>query len=62
MPLMLEILDNVKPESLQQKTLRARTFESIGFMIAAISEDSNGNQQFLTSVKGVTERLFGLLQ
>jgi hypothetical protein len=58
MPLMLEILKNVEGKTLQQQTLRARTFESIGYMIAAVSEDKS----FLGSVQEVTEKLFTLLQ
>ena len=37
--------------------LRARTFESIGFMISAVQD----NDQFMVTVKQITEKLFGLL-
>lgn len=57
MPLMLQILDTVEAKTLKQMTLRARTFETMGFMISAVSED----RSFLASVQEVTERLFGLL-
>ena len=57
MPLMLEILEKVEGKTLQQQTLRARTYESIGFMIAAVSED----RSFVASVQQVTEKLFGVL-
>jgi hypothetical protein len=38
--------------------LRARTFESIGFMIAAVSD----NEEVLDTVKAVTTKIFGALQ
>jgi len=37
--------------------LRARTIESIGFMVSAVSE----NRDFLPAVKSITEKLFVLL-
>jgi hypothetical protein len=38
MPMMLEILNNVGMTTIEQKTLRARTIDSMGFMIEAVSE------------------------
>lgn len=58
MPLMIEILENVESKTIQQMNLRARTFESIGFMIAAVSD----NEEVLDTVKAVTTKLFGALQ
>lgn len=58
MPLMIEILDNVEGKTMSQMNLRARTFESIGFMISAVAD----NKEFLQTVQQVTEKLFGLLQ
>lgn len=58
MPLMVEILDNVEAKGVSQMNLRARTIESIGYMISAVSE----NQEFLPTVQQVTEKLFALLQ
>lgn len=55
---MMNILEHIKGENLQQQTLRARTYESMGFMIAAVSED----RTLLASVQQVTEKLFGVLQ
>jgi len=57
LPLMYEILDNVESTTVSQMNLRARTIESIGFMISAVSED----KQFVDTVKQVTEKLFVLL-
>jgi len=57
MPLMVEILDNVEGKTIQQMNLRARTIESMGFMISAVSD----NQEFMGSVQAVTEKLFGIL-
>ena len=57
MPLMIEILDSVQATNQAQMNLRARTFESIGFMISAVQD----NQEFMPTVKQVTEKLFGLL-
>ena len=58
MPLMIEILDKVEGKTIQQMNLRARTFESIGFMIAAVSE----NTEVAETVKMVTQKLFELMQ
>lgn len=58
MPLMIEILDNVEGKTISQMNLRARTIESIGFMISAVSE----NPEFLGAVQQVTEKLFVLMQ
>jgi len=58
LPLMIEILDNVEGKTIQQMNLRARTIESIGFMVAAVSE----NNEFMGAVQQVTEKLFGILQ
>lgn len=60
MPLMNEILDHVEPKTIAQMNLRARTIESMGYMISAIVEDDQ--RVFLPAVKQVTERLFVLLQ
>lgn len=56
-PLMLSILENVEGKSIAQMNLRARTIESIGFMVSAVSE----NREFLPAVKSITEKLFVLL-
>lgn len=58
MPLMLEILEKVESTTIAQMNLRARTFESIGFMIAAVAD----NQEVVETVKSVTSKLFDLLQ
>ena len=58
MPLMIKILNNVDNKTPQQKNLKARTIESIGIMITAVSENKN---QFLQIVQEVTERLFNML-
>lgn len=55
---MIQILDNVEGKTIQQMNLRARTFESIGYMIAAVSE----NQEVAETVKMVTEKLFTVMQ
>ena len=47
LPLMIEILDNVEGKTVQQMNLRARTIESIGFMISAVSD----NTEFVDTVK-----------
>lgn len=47
MPLMIEILDNVESKTVSQMNLRARTIESIGFMISAVSE----NTEFMATVQ-----------
>jgi hypothetical protein len=39
MPLMIKILNNVDNKTPQQKNLKARTIESIGIMITAVSEN-----------------------
>ena len=46
MPLMCEILDNVDSKSVEHMQLRARTIESIGYMISAIQD----NEQFRPTV------------
>lgn len=57
LPLMIKILQKVEGTTTQQKNLRARTFESIGTLIAAVSEE----KEFSDSVKEVTEKLFAYL-
>ena len=54
MPLMADILQNVEGSTMQQMNLRARTIESIGFMVAAVTD----NEEFLPVVQQVTEKLF----
>jgi hypothetical protein len=39
MPLMNEILDNVEAKTISQMNLRARTIESMGYMISAVEDD-----------------------
>jgi hypothetical protein len=58
MPLMEKIIDNVDSQSTEQMRLRARTIESMGFMIESICE----NKEFIGTVQRVTEKLFKLLQ
>lgn len=57
MPLMTKILASVEGTTTQQKNLRARTIESIGILIASVSEQ----KEFTDSVKLVTKELFKLL-
>jgi hypothetical protein len=54
MPLMEKIIDNVESKTPSQMRLRARTIESMGIMITAVSED----RSFLPTVQRVTEKLF----
>ena len=58
MPLMEKIIDGVEAKAPEQMRLRARTFESIGFMIESVSD----NRDFLSSVQRVTEKLFKCLE
>ena len=39
MPLMMQILNNVGTTNQQQMNLRARTIETMGFMIEAVAEE-----------------------
>lgn len=39
MPMMFEILNNIGSQTIQQKTLRSRTIESMGFMIESVAEE-----------------------
>lgn len=57
MPLMTEILQNVDSKTPEKMQLRARTIETIGYMITAIE----GDEQFRQTVQQVTETLFGIL-
>jgi hypothetical protein len=57
MPLMVKILTGVEAKTPAQRNLRARTIESMGTMIAAVSEE----QRFKPTVQEVTEKLFSLL-
>lgn len=58
MPLMEKIIDNVDSQTTEQMRLRARTIESMGYMIESICE----NKEFIGTVQRVTEKLFKLLQ
>lgn len=58
MPLMEKIIDSVEAKSPEQMRLRARTVESIGYMIESVCE----NKDFLSSVQRVTEKLFKCLE
>lgn len=57
MPLMVKILTGVEAKTPAQRNLRARTIESMGTMIAAVSEE----ERFKPTVQEVTEKLFSLL-
>ena len=53
MPMMLRILDNVGAVTMQQKTLRARTIEAMGFMIEAVSEEKAAFNDNVLQITGV---------
>ena len=57
MPLLNEILENVEAKDMQKMQLRARAIESMGVLIASVSEE----RQFLPQVQKVTESLLTLL-
>ena len=39
MPLMMQILSNIGSSNMQLMTLRARTIETMGYMIEAVAEE-----------------------
>jgi hypothetical protein len=57
-PLMMQILINVGTTNQQQMNLRARTIETMGFMIEAVAEEK---ATFLASVVEITNYLVNLL-
>ena len=58
MPMMLEILTKVGMTTMQQKNLRSKTIEAMGFMIEAISdENQETNAQFKPNVLEITSNL-----
>ena len=57
-PLMMQILVNVGTTNQQQMNLRARTIETMGFMIEAVAEEK---ATFLVSVVEITNYLVNLL-
>ncbi len=58
MPLMMQILNGVSSTNMQQMTLRARTIETMGFMIEAVAEEKSA---FLENVHQITQALVTLL-
>ena len=54
MPLMMQILDNIGTANMQQMTLRARTIETMGYMIAAVAEEK---EAFKDSVHQIARSL-----
>lgn len=58
MPLMNEILDNISMINMQQKVLRARTIDAIGYMIEAVSEKK---EMFNSNVLVMTQKLITLM-
>mmetsp|Transcript_5143 Transcript_5143/g.3603 ORF Transcript_5143/g.3603 Transcript_5143/m.3603 type:complete len:171 (+) Transcript_5143:1487-1999(+) len=59
MPLMTEILVNVKGETIEQKKLRAKAIETMGAMIDAVAGD---DETFKASVLEITKHLATQLQ
>lgn len=59
MPLMTEILMNVKGDNIEQKKLRAKAIETMGSMIDAVVEE---NEKFKGSVVEITKHLSTMLQ
>lgn len=57
-PLMMQILLNVGTTNQQQMNLRARTIETMGFMIEAVAEEK---VTFLANVTEITNYLVNLL-
>lgn len=57
LPLMINILHNIEPNNQSQMNLGARTIESIGFMVTAVTE----NRDLLPQVQDVTTLLFKML-
>lgn len=57
-PLMMQILLNVGTTNQQQMNLRARTIETMGFMIEAVAEEK---ATFLANVTEITNYLVNLL-
>ena len=70
MPLLREILDNVEGQTPEQMRLRAGTIESMGVLIASISDsytpgvvpETEDGKKILEMVKNITEALFTLVQ
>ena len=60
MPLMTEILQNVGTETMQDKKLRAKTIDTIGSIIIAVS-DCEDKEKFKNSVIQVTAYLVQML-
>ena len=58
MPLMMQILDNIGTANIQQMTLRARTIETMGHMIAAVAEEK---EAFKDSVHQIARSLVEVL-
>lgn len=58
MPLMMQILSNVGMANAQQQQLRARTIESVGYMIEAVAEERS---TFFENVQSITQQLVSLL-
>jgi len=56
MPLMTSILENVGTQSMQDKKLRAKTFDTIGSIIIAVS-DCTKKEPFKAGVTQITTYL-----
>lgn len=61
MPLMLEILEKVGQASMAEKSLRAKTIDTIGSIIIAVT-DAEDRDQFKDSVMNVADYLTKLIQ
>lgn len=60
MPLMLEILEKVGQASMAEKSLRAKTIDTIGSIIIAVT-DADDRDQFKDSVMNVADYLTKLI-
>lgn len=59
MPMMLEIISVVGMQTMQQKNLRAKTIETMGFMIEAVTDE---RETFNANVIMITTNLINLLK
>lgn len=58
-PMMLELLNHIGMQTIEQKTLRSKTIETMGFMIEAVAAEK---QAFLPSVQAITRMFVDLLK